>query len=472
MSDGQYGISGWKEFHRNRQDILDEVNRVRQLITNRSVKTAHGVAGEAYIRKWLSEFLPKKYGVTSGYVVPNLYGDANKLYHYDVIIYDSLEAPVLWIEGNSDNSDQGKYRAIPAKYVKAVYEVKSTLSVKTVKEVLDKLNQLQLFKHQLDDKFSSAAIFIDLPSENINNKKILPALLKGCEMHGFWGGVVLHCEIDKTATGVIHYSAYEKNEPTSKMDDLPLITPIDDVQVIGQEDGSIQLRSAGAGAILTSDGEKTWYVTKVYNKQYSVGALGVDIAWSRSGFSHFAMEVLRTLEGLERGDTNQPSFGVVFDYLNVEKAKFQNSNPSEGEPQLTIGIEKSESSGQFIDVIENDEMIKFTIAITALNSGPQEIELSNDKFKNIVKLSSGKNATLIESIAAPRSDQNKHPQAQKELDELISGDKPISFKKRFVYRIKDSKDHYSYFCTAHQFHVYRNKFETVLINSYTEFGDD
>ena len=126
--DNCYGQHGWKEFHRNRKNILDEFDKILEQTANRPIQVAHGQGVEAYLRKWLSEFLPKKYGVTSGYIIPNLYDDSGKIYHYDIIIYNQLDAPVLWTEGNEDNSDQGKYRAIPAEHVVAVFEVKSRLT--------------------------------------------------------------------------------------------------------------------------------------------------------------------------------------------------------------------------------------------------------------------------------------------------------------------------------------------------------
>lgn len=46
-----FGQHGWKEFHRNRKNILDEYDKVIEQTSNRPVKVAHGYAVEAYIRK-------------------------------------------------------------------------------------------------------------------------------------------------------------------------------------------------------------------------------------------------------------------------------------------------------------------------------------------------------------------------------------------------------------------------------------
>jgi hypothetical protein len=62
----RYGFWGWKEILVNRKEILNEFNRSKAKNHSRPVKTAHGNAGEAAVRKWLTEFLPKKYGITSG----------------------------------------------------------------------------------------------------------------------------------------------------------------------------------------------------------------------------------------------------------------------------------------------------------------------------------------------------------------------------------------------------------------------
>ena len=43
--------------------------------------------------------------------------------HFDVIIYDELDAPVLWIEDTPDASPQGRSLAIPVEHVRGVLEV-------------------------------------------------------------------------------------------------------------------------------------------------------------------------------------------------------------------------------------------------------------------------------------------------------------------------------------------------------------
>ncbi len=80
MTSKCYGSYGWKEFNQNKENILNEFDRVKALIDRRPVKTAHGVAVEAFIRNWLAEYLPKKYSVTSGYVIPDVFDFNYKLY--------------------------------------------------------------------------------------------------------------------------------------------------------------------------------------------------------------------------------------------------------------------------------------------------------------------------------------------------------------------------------------------------------
>lgn len=127
MTSTRYGMVGWQEFASNRTEILAKYDLAKVQEASRPIKTGRGVAGEAAIREWLSSYLPTKYRVTSGYIIPDVIQTPDyKLYHHDVVIFDALNAPVLWTEGNPDQSELGRRRAIPAKYVHAVLEIKSS----------------------------------------------------------------------------------------------------------------------------------------------------------------------------------------------------------------------------------------------------------------------------------------------------------------------------------------------------------
>ena len=132
----QLPAQGWKQFLTGRKGILDAFDKAREQSRSHEVETYHGPVAEAAYRKWLAEFLPKRYAVTSGYVVSPGLGSREKLPHFDVIIYNQLDAPVLWIEDNPDASAQGRSLALPVEHELAVLEVKSTFSLKTVRERL------------------------------------------------------------------------------------------------------------------------------------------------------------------------------------------------------------------------------------------------------------------------------------------------------------------------------------------------
>ena len=259
--DNCYGQHGWKEFYRNRKDILAEFDKILEQTTNRPLQVAHGQGVEAYLRKWLAEFLPKKYGVTSGYIIPNLYNDTGTIYHYDIIIYNQLDAPVLWTEGNQDNSEQGKFRAIPAKYVVAVYEVKSRLTKNNVSDALDKLNQTKEFSEQLHPFYSCGVIFIELKEKDINKESIIKELIKGKDVYRFSGGMVLRYEGDETCTALINIFDVEPKEEDENKHYRPLAKAIDDLNIYMTEEGNIVIAENGGGAKLVATSKNNWSVS-------------------------------------------------------------------------------------------------------------------------------------------------------------------------------------------------------------------
>src|SRR5438445_1384967 len=94
----QFPIQGWKQFLTSRKEMLDAFDRAREKAKSHEVETYHGKVAEAVFRKWLSDFLPKRYGVTAGYIISQGLSSKEKAPHYDVIIYDALNSPVLWVE--------------------------------------------------------------------------------------------------------------------------------------------------------------------------------------------------------------------------------------------------------------------------------------------------------------------------------------------------------------------------------------
>ena len=133
---------GWKQFRTARKEMLSAFDAAKEKGKKHEVEVYHGRVAEAEFRSWLSSFLPKRYAVTSGYIVSQGLDDTNKTPHFDVIIYDTFESPVLWVEDNPDLSAAGKSLAIPCEHVKAVLEIKSRFSNKTATDGIRHLGDL------------------------------------------------------------------------------------------------------------------------------------------------------------------------------------------------------------------------------------------------------------------------------------------------------------------------------------------
>lgn len=373
-----YGQYGWREFHRNRQNILDEFDKIIQQTVNRPVKSAQGTAIEAYLRSWLSEFLPKKFAVTSGYIIPNLFIDSLNLYHYDIIIYDNIESPILWTEGNKDNSELGQYRAIPAKHVYAVYEVKSRITKKSTSEAISKLEQINAFSNQLNQRFTCGIIFIDLKEQENKSKSILKEFNRGSNIFGFRGGMVLRYEGDEHITGLI--SLHESTNKSSFMNAKcwPLAKSVNDLGMYVTEEGGLTITEGGAGAVLVPDPDRnSWYVSKIYESSWKTSELTVSLIWSRSNFSTFCMNLLSYLEGTFIDQKNPPRFGMIFDKIHLKKAPLQSEICQNGLPYISLKIVDSHKNG----VVFESKKIFLTFTIEIKNESGNEIILSDDRFK-------------------------------------------------------------------------------------------
>lgn len=196
---------GWKQFLVARDEMLSAYDRARELNRKRTVQTKHGVVAEAEFRKWLSNFLPKRYGVTSGYIISPGIPNSENTVHYDVIIYDQLESPILWIDGSPDSSEQGKSLAIPVEYVRGIIEVKSAFNKKSAKKAVEQLAKLkphmaktepinQPLKLYLPPNFFCAAVFFELREKDDNDFSALDELTGAASLRGFYGGFILRTE--------------------------------------------------------------------------------------------------------------------------------------------------------------------------------------------------------------------------------------------------------------------------------------
>lgn len=386
--DNCFGMHGWMEFHQNRKNIIDEYDRIYAITENRPVKTAHGIGVEAYLRKWFSEFLPKKWSVTSGYIIPTLYRDSPKLYHYDVIIYDALNAPVLWTEGNEDDSFQGKYRAIPAKYVACVLEVKSRLNQKNIKDMANKLSELSAFSDQLPDTFFSSGIFVDLKEKDNVKPSVLSSVHEFKKAHRFMEAMVLRYEGDVSATGIIRLHKIDDNKSTDRKFDK-IAKPIDSLAIYMTEDGNVEIAEGGGGVTAVASSNSSWSMSKIFNAMHQVDDELAAIAWSRSGFSEFCIDLISSLEGLSLSDDHRPSFGRIFDSFERKPTEIQPVNKVDGMPFIDITLAKLES-GEDVEIVEVNSSLEISFAVMVRNEGTTEAEVSDDHFKTKVTLPPGK----------------------------------------------------------------------------------
>ena len=201
----EFPSQGWKQFLTSRKEMLDAFDRAKEKAKAHEVQTFHGGIAEAELRKWLSDFLPKRYGVTPGYIVSAGFKDSQKAPHFDVIIYDQLEAPVLWVEDSPDVSSQGRSLAIPVDYVRCVLEVKAAFSQKTVNDAMDHLKDLmplmagpdnaqERYKLHLPITFCCGLVFFEIRNEHKFSESALAKLVEGVQLRGFFGGLILRGE--------------------------------------------------------------------------------------------------------------------------------------------------------------------------------------------------------------------------------------------------------------------------------------
>lgn len=128
-----------------RTKLLQEYDAAVAQAADDPVKTEHGVSCEAHFRSFLEQFLPRKYGVTKGYIITPDLDYAGPLEEWDIIIYDAMEAPVLFVRRTRDESERAGKRGIPVEYVRGVVEVKATFNKAMAEKATAKLLKLRQF---------------------------------------------------------------------------------------------------------------------------------------------------------------------------------------------------------------------------------------------------------------------------------------------------------------------------------------
>jgi len=260
--------------------MLDSFDRARQKAGIHEVETYHGKVAEAEFRKWLSSFLPGKYGVTSGYIVsPGLKG-TEKTPHFDVIIYDKLESPILWVEDYPDVSPQGRSLAVPVEYVRSVLEVKSRFSPTTVNDAIGHLGDLlpvmggpdaidEFYKLYLPRTFCCGVVFFDLKTENQFSETAMSKFVSGLGLRGFFGGLILRGE-------------GHSQPDTGRVGILSSETPLE--STIGR--GKESLLSGATISPFPGGAEKSYF--------------GSMLTWFESAFAQFAFDLIALMEGRYR----------------------------------------------------------------------------------------------------------------------------------------------------------------------------
>lgn len=299
MLEKNYGFVGWKEFLESRKEMLDSYDRAKGRNQSRPVRTEHGVTAEGVFRRWLVNLLPRQFGVTSGYAIPSLVStSAYKLLHYDVIIYDRLSAPVLWVDGGDDISEQGKRRAIPAEHVRAIYEIKASFNKKTTKEAIQKLQELGDIKNFFVKPFHSGIVFFEMPRSVVKKTQILKHLLPDSKLVGYTGGMILRCDLNIEMTAL--FRPYAPSQETENTKDclVPLAKDIESLAIYNNPKGQPTISEQGAGLLCSSDGAN-WHFSKLYGPIVHGESGCIYLNWSYNGFATFALNLLAYLRGQE-----------------------------------------------------------------------------------------------------------------------------------------------------------------------------
>ncbi|HEX6806878.1 MAG TPA: DUF6602 domain-containing protein [Gemmatimonadaceae bacterium] len=288
------------EFLNAKREMLRRYDSVKGESANRPVMVDHGVAAEAIFREWIEGFLPAAYGVTRGFVIPDIQQPNYVLREYDLIVFDAINSPVLWVSSNPSSPTADRKRAIPAEYVLAVAEVKATFNAKSIGEATRKLSELSAFRDYLHKNFLSFVVFFEVVREQQTSCRIVEELTRS-DAPGYFGGLILRAEgFDEDLAGYLQFTDGSKaTEPS-----MPVIRDIAKL-LVDDERGGLQISLQGDVA------EIVWANARInYNLGYAPNVKGASLAWSHNSFPRFALHLLDRLRGLE--PRQRTTYGLSF----------------------------------------------------------------------------------------------------------------------------------------------------------------
>lgn len=284
--------AAWRQFLLAKRAMLAEYDRALSHAKTQPVVSHHGNVAEAALRDWLGTFLPKRFGVTSGYIRSQGFPEVHQSSHFDVIVYDQLEAPTLWIEENRDKAEGGRARIIPAEYVGAIIEVKAAFNRRAVADAADKLRLLGPLMSAVDGAderyprylpFSTvlAMVFFELRSDDRRDLAALNEFRHIAFNRSFYGAVILRGEgLPPDAAALI----------SQAVSDQPMEPLFVDAGL---------LHGTSMGGTLEVDGR----------------LMSAMLMWSDVNFSRFAFDLLALLKG-----TYQPGRVSSFHGLDLGAA--------------------------------------------------------------------------------------------------------------------------------------------------------
>lgn len=205
---------GVDAFLAERKRLLDSYDQAKAKMSDDPVKVDHGTNAEVIFRDWLNSFLPKRFAATKGYIITHSLNYDGPLEEWDILIYDALEAPILFYKNSGDKGQPRQ--AIPIEHVRGVLEVKATLNPKNAQLATRKLTHLKHFiglnsSHEypehLCEPFVCGVVFFETAVANLKTYRCaldhLSTIFQQEPLLPFMGGLILRSQSQAEHSGYL-----------------------------------------------------------------------------------------------------------------------------------------------------------------------------------------------------------------------------------------------------------------------------